>query len=247
MRDYAPTIFLGSTPREARSYLVRLMSRLRETTAFNRVVVPCAGQFTGPLAALQAGFSPSQIETSDVSVFSAMIGTLASGGDPRDLGITVDLSDFDDLGKLVAKTSSGIEYAALVMYALKEGTSPTKHAKDMMVVNDLHQRRVAHVAFLAKHLKTLVERLSGIQYASRDLFDVVGEAKDDPRAILYVDPPGYKGGYEKMFASERVTWGAAPKYGLFAPKTGFDEVMESVKDSPVPPVSGKSSSFSLND
>ena len=105
-----PSLFLGATPAPARDYLQRVFAAARGK--YTRVVVPCAGRFSGPLMALRAGFKPEQIEASDISLFSGLIGALVAGTDCRELGASTDIPYLPEINALVAIGGSAAEKPA---------------------------------------------------------------------------------------------------------------------------------------
>lgn len=220
MKSGSPSLFLGGTPREARQYLLTVMTEAK-AAGFKRIVIPCVGRFTGPLIAKAAGFAPEQIHASDVSLFSCLIGALIVGKDPRTLGAVVKYDELPDVMVTIANTTDPFEYAACLMFVLKSGAAPRRHAKDMMIADDLERRAAVHIQECCAGLHELVDALKGINYHPADLFDIIEEEKASPTTLLYIDPPGYTRGYEKMFdAGEKLTW-TPPTYWPFIPKSDF--------------------------
>jgi hypothetical protein len=225
-----PSLFLGITPAQARQHLLPLMKAAR--SKYPRVVVPCAGRFTGPLIALKAGYPPDAIHASDVSLFSSLIGYLAAGTDVRQLGAVVALPDVPELETCANETADQLEHAAAVLLAMKVATTPGKNAYARMLRQDLVSDWRRHLEKLKSHLKLLSEQLKGIHYEPRDLYAVVEQDSADPKALLYVDPPGFGGGYEKIFDTGGVVSYNATEFTSFDPKTGFEQLGEMVKDAP---------------
>lgn len=81
-------VFLGVTPPEQRKFIIAALRHLREK-GFDRMVVVAAGQFTLPKCAIEAGFPAKSIETSDISVFSSMLGCPYSGRPMGSLGFEI--------------------------------------------------------------------------------------------------------------------------------------------------------------
>jgi hypothetical protein len=157
-----PSLFLGITPAQARQHLLPLMKAAR--SKYPRVVVPCAGRFTGPLIALKAGYPPDAIHASDVSLFSSLIGYLAAGTDVRQLGAVVALPDVPELETCANETADQLEHAAAVLLAMKVATTPGKNAYARMLRQDLVSDWRRHLEKLKSHLKLLSEQLKGIHY-----------------------------------------------------------------------------------
>jgi hypothetical protein len=51
-------IFLGNTSTNTRTYLQSVFRILREKRYYKRLVIPCCGQLSIAMAALQAGWEP---------------------------------------------------------------------------------------------------------------------------------------------------------------------------------------------
>ena len=65
-------LFLGVVPRGARSYVVREIVRLDRP-----LINACTGRFSVVAAAIKDGVPPSQVQTSDIGLFSSVIGYLS--------------------------------------------------------------------------------------------------------------------------------------------------------------------------
>lgn len=81
------TIFLGHTPSEQRKFLVVLFQHLRKSHP--KLYIPAVGEFTMPKCAIEAGYAPSDIFTSDVSLFSDLMGAIMSGSSVDDIPFTL--------------------------------------------------------------------------------------------------------------------------------------------------------------
>ena len=65
-------IFLGVMPRGARSYVAREIVRLDRP-----LINACAGRFSIVAAAIKDGVPPTQVQASDIGLFSSLIGYLS--------------------------------------------------------------------------------------------------------------------------------------------------------------------------
>src|ERR1035441_9480255 len=78
-------IFLGVVPRGARSYVAREIARLDRP-----LVNACAGRFSVVATAIKDGVPPSQVQASDIGLFSSLIGYLSDPTKSLDqLGILI--------------------------------------------------------------------------------------------------------------------------------------------------------------
>jgi hypothetical protein len=225
-----PSLFLGITPGQARQHLLPLIKSARRK--YPRFVVPCAGRFTGALIALKAGYPPEAIHASDVSLFSSFIGTLASGGDVRRLVATVALPDAPEIERCANETTDPFEHAAAVLLAMKVAATPGATVYASMLRSDLIGGWRRHLEKLKQNLIELAGTLKGIHYQPRCMLEVVEQDSADAGAMLYVDPPGFGGGYEKLFNSKGVVAFEPPPMTKFDPKTGFTLLREMTKDAP---------------
>ena len=69
-------------------------------------------------------------------------------------------------------------------------------------------------------------RSARIQYRAADLFEELERSRDADDALVYINPPGYGGGYTRMFDfGETVAWDA-PDIAEFHPKEGVRRITE---------------------
>jgi len=103
-------IFLGVVPRGARSYVAQQVVCLGKPF-FNA----CAGRFSVIEAAVKSGFPAGKIHTSDIGLFSSLIGYLADGSKRlEDLGIRILDSEPEP-----RDVRDELDFAAHVMLILK--------------------------------------------------------------------------------------------------------------------------------
>jgi hypothetical protein len=206
-------IFFGVPPTPIRQYMQEVFRNAKEL--YERLLVPCAGKFAIVEVAIAAGWPAERIECSDVSLFSALIGRLASGEGVDDLGITYK----GELAEMApAEGASPLTVAATYMLGLKLcQLNPEKYYK-RLVREEMWAYRQTYIEQLEEQLKVLSGRLRGICYGIADVTTVCEAVVDDPRALLYLDPPVFKGGYTNMFDTKGlITWND-PVIPEFEPK-----------------------------
>lgn len=71
-------MFLGCLGTVEQRYLVNLIKNAAKN-GYTRFVEPCAGTFAMSNLAIQNGYKPEQIETSDVSMMSSVMGYAITG------------------------------------------------------------------------------------------------------------------------------------------------------------------------
>jgi len=203
-------IFLGNTSTNTRTYLQSMFRILREKRYYKRLVIPCCGQLSIAMAALQAGWEPEQIHASDVSLFSTVLAFCIEKRPLSDLGVQVNGEPFEG------------NYAEL-LYWIKyyAALNQSRHYFQSIIVRDLRDRKAQHIEAIGKGLEKF-EALAGFSYRCCDLFGEVAEALQEPGTVIWLNPPGFKKGYEKMFdTGGKIHWNE-PEYREFIPNTDHD-------------------------
>jgi hypothetical protein len=167
------------------------------------VVVPCAGRFAIIETIIGAGVEPENIATSDIGIFSSLLGYYITEQDMADLGIH---TEFD----FVCEDPDDDMYVPSMLLALKVAQIPPKHYYNEQVRKDLVMNIDKHLDRLKTEIDALKASTSGIDYKIMDMFDVFERTVDASSTLLFVDAPIYKGGYTRMFADTEVTWNAPP-------------------------------------
>lgn len=164
-----------------------------------------------PLVAVDSGWATSEMSTSDVHLFTSILGELAAGRDMSGLGVRLDGEDVQ------YDSSSSLEQAAqLIWLQLLVRTQARPEVPYWTaMVEDLQQHRPAHIRSFSNQLEKLSSRLAGISYRAESLWEHVERVADNPQAVIITNPPTYKGAYEKFFDTKgRLEW-AAPDYDVF--------------------------------
>jgi hypothetical protein len=185
-------IFLGNTPNDQRRWITGLLGHLGER--YSRVEVPCCGQFSLAKCAIEAGFLPSQIHTSDASMFSSLLGALYSGAEIDSLPFSVG----DEWAELYAKAGSEAEKAATLILVMKLCQLRPNHAYERQFWLEYRDNADAYIGKLADKLADRAEFYDGISYEIADLREHLDRPSDDD-TIWLVNPPAFGGGYSKMF------------------------------------------------
>lgn len=209
-------IFLGNTPSNARAYLLSSFSRLKD----KHLVIPCCGQFSIAFCAIQAGFSPRQIDCSDVSLFTTILGYYVTQQPIESLEVKID-------GEPFRGTVPELLYA-VKLHTMK---AQSKHYFQRVFLTDLIERREAHLESLTKTLSRF-DQLKGISYRMADMNAVIDTALAEPENLLWVNPPGFTKGYERMYNTGGVITWKEPEYTEFKPQKGHDELREKARGAP---------------
>ena len=200
MQSNPGAIFVGITPPQFRDYTFRLLQAARGP--YSRVVAPCVGRLTIPHLAVAAGWEARQIEASDISLFSTVLGYCAAGKDLSELNVQVHGEE-----PWLQPQGEGLQYAAETLFAQKFLTLDTRSHYGQAFAQEMRHNRDVLLVQLAQQIQTIAEKLSGIAYEAADLWDVIEAARDAPRAIIALNPPTYSGGYTKLFDTHgALTW-----------------------------------------
>ncbi len=201
-------IFLGNTPAEQRRFVRGVLSHLRNVHGLNCVVIPCVGQFALPKCAIEAGFTPEQIEVSDISLFSSLLGCVFSGKPIESLNMTLseEVKWKGGLGSCRLREEyrelKSEESRAAYLFWLMKIAQFRPHLKyEFQYYENVIREADRHRQNFEKKLLELKSVYGGLKYDLADVRDVVGSEYDD-KTILIPNPPLYRGGYQKMYAFE---------------------------------------------
>lgn len=214
-------LFLSTWDTPERALMAGVLRSLRNR-GYTRYVEPCAGAFAMPLVAQNVGWSGPEMEASDTSLFSSIVGTMLSGGDFAKLQVQLDGEDIE----LPDADQAGIA-ARLLWIQLLTRTQQRPDAEYWRrLVEDLIGRQAQHEAAIRDKLQGHLDRIGGLQYYGLSVWDHLDLVADDPTAVISMNPPTYKGAYEKFFdTAGRLTWDQ-PSYQVWDPETDNDLVME---------------------
>ena len=213
-------MFLGCLGTSEQRFLVKLIETAARS-GYTRFVEPCAGTFAMANLAVQNGFKPSQIETSDVSLMPTILG-YAITEQPLD-ELEIHAQGFSDVELLDPATAL---YAQLYLRTSK--SAGTEYFHNMLV--DLKLNREKHVKDIQQQIDVIKGELHGMSYRPLDMWEHLKEVLDDPHALVIANPPTYFSGYEKFYDTQgKMTW-KEPQYKLFDPDTGHKEFYDMCMD-----------------
>lgn len=209
-------MFLGCLGTVEQRYLVNLIKNAAKN-GYTRFVEPCAGTFAMSNLAIQNGYKPEQIETSDVSMMSSVMGYAITGKPLDELEIHAQgFSDEELLDPAVAL------YAQ--MYLRTSKTAGNEYFFNLL--KDLRDRREEHIEHIRQSLENIKKEMYGMTYRPLDMWDHLDEVLDDPHTLVIANPPTYFSGYEKFYDTQgKMTW-KEPEYKLFDPETGHVELFD---------------------
>jgi hypothetical protein len=182
---------------------------------YTRFVEPACGAFSMSHLAQQGGWDGTQMEASDVILFSAVMGYAIQGLPLDPLEIRIDGFPGEDMTD-----------PATVLWAQAVARARAKAGKLFWaeISRSMFMDRDRHVEVLNKQLERLRSVLAGLSFQPLDLFDHLEQVIDDPKTLVSLNPPSTGGGYEKFFDTDgTVTW-KEPSYAVFDPVAGYEKL-----------------------
>ena len=189
-------IFLGNTPSNQRKFATKLFKHLVKD--YPKLILPACGQFSLAKCAIEGGYKPENIYTSDISLFSSLLGYYYAGKSIWEIDFVLKDEYFEKI-KTYKTEREQIAYLILLMKQnqLNEGIIYESNIKNNIIENE-----EANIKFLCEKLDKLKKYYSGIKYEIADLRKVITDEYDE-QTIVAVNPPAFKKGYEKMFRFDK--------------------------------------------
>lgn len=215
------TFFVGGTLTPVEQRFIAVLLKNAHKQGYTRFVEPCAGAFAMSHIAAQCGYKPSEIEASDVSMFTSIMGYAITGQSLEELEIRAD-----------GFTNEELLDPAVALYAWKylkaTRNAGREYGYELMV--DLEARREYYIDSLRAQLDRAKQLLHGMSYRPLDMWKHLEECYDDPHCLVVANPPTYAAGFEKWYdTGGRMTW-KEPEYGIFDPKTGLNDLYDKMND-----------------
>lgn len=136
-------MFLGCLNGVEQKFLIELIKNARQS-GYTRFVEPCAGTFAMSNLAVQSGFRPEQIETSDVNMMTSVMGYAITSQSLAPLEIHArGFSDEELLDPAVAL------YAQIYLRTSKNAGNEYFHN----ILRDLKDRRDEHIESIRRQLE----------------------------------------------------------------------------------------------
>lgn len=211
------TIFEGVTTSPAREFLA--LCATSPSQKFKRIYMPAAGRFGSTMAIAKAGYPASSIYTSDVTLFSSLLGYLCDPSKDID-ELQIKIQPDEPEAQFVRNAKDIYEWAAGILLAIKRTRTAKTNGYEISIRQEMMVNQAGYIAHITDRVKALVDILRGMHYDIADLRDVGKEAlaSEDTDTMLSVDLPVAKGDYAKMFAeADRVIHWAKPELTMFEP------------------------------
>ena len=213
-------LFLSTWDTPERGYLSALLPKLR-AAGYKHYHEPAVGGFAMPLVALDAGYDPRSMTTSDVHLFTGILGTLLSGGDFEDLEVRYDDRPID-----FSECSTDVDKAALLLYTQYLARIQTKPEGEYWkgLCEDLERNSDYHKASFRDQLARMAGRIGGLAYRSESVWEHMDRIADDPHAVIVSNPPTYKClGVDERILTADLRWVRAGDIVEGQSLTAFDE------------------------
>lgn len=214
----SPTaFFIGNTnPKEKR--FEKNLLKAAKRAGYDKFIEPCSGELAMSQLAIEAGFDC--IEASDITLFSTLLGYYVEGKPIDELDVTVNgVGKCNDIVEVL--------YYQLLFKMEKE------QGKDYFdnIITDIRERKEWHCNKIKESLDKAKKVFGGrVHYSPMDMIEHLKKFLNDEKAIVIMNFPTYKGGYEKHFdIGDRITW-KEPNYQMFDPATDKPKVKEILKN-----------------
>lgn len=220
MQGSTGALFIGALKPSDKSFLKNLLQNALKN-GYERFIEPCAGALAMSFLASESGFNPKNIEASDVSYFSGVLGRAVSGKSIEDMGIQAE-----------GFTEEELKDPAVALYAQLYLRMVSKAGKEyfLELLKDLEYRREEYIEDIRRQIDIVKAKCNGMSYRDMDLQVHIDEVLDDPTAVVVMCPPTYTAGYEKFFDTQgRLRWNE-PSYGIFDCEQGVRKLYDKVKN-----------------
>lgn len=214
-------LFFGSLIKEHREYLAKVIPKIKP----EKVTIPAVGMFNFANVCISAGIPPEKIYTSDISLFSSVLGYLF---DPEKS--LLDLPIKDEVKVELKKLTSEIERAAYLLLLIKtQQLDPSKYYMEI-ILDDIIIRWAEHHKKLSQRLEKYASKYAGLHYEIRDMWEVM----NNDAGLILVCPPVYSGGYERQFKKAEQLVGYVEPTPQFIHKELFRSLVERATELSIP-------------
>ena len=214
----APTaFFVGNTNPKEKRFEKNLLKAARRA-GYDKFIEPCSGELAMSQLAIEAGFQ--YIEASDITLFSTL------------LGYYVEERPIDELCVYVDGIGRCNDIVDVLYYQLLFRTEKMQ-GRDYYdnIITDIRERKEWHKQKIKESLDKAAAIFRGkVHYFPMDMVEHLKKFIDDEKAIIIMNFPTYKGGYEKHFdVGNRITW-KEPPYQMFDPECDKPKIKDMLKD-----------------
>lgn len=185
------TIFLGVSKKTQKLFYLTVLKEL--VKKFPILRIPCVGNFTLVEVGLSAGYKPENIYTSDISLYSTVIGGFITGKSTNDLPVKICEQWLPIYNALQTEEHR----AAFMLWLIKVLQIREDVFYEESYLEYLTKNTGEVIEDLAAKMKGLAAKYHGIHYNLKDMRQDIEE--DCSGSVTILHPPAYRGGYEKQF------------------------------------------------
>lgn len=171
-------LFIGTLFPDDKAFVASVLKAAKEN-GYTKVVEPCSGQLAMSCIAADLGYE--DIEASDITIFSGVLGRYVEG------------RPIDDMGIKYVETGESPQSAAEVMYEIKHrellNAAGSVYGDAMLV--DFESRKDSILASIHNDMDALKERIPNLTYRDMDMFDHIEAVKDIPGTVILCMCPTY--------------------------------------------------------
>lgn len=209
-------LFVGTLSQEDKAFVASVL-RAAKKAGYEKVVEPCSGGLAMSCIAADCGFE--DIEASDITLFSGILGRYVEGRGIEDM----DITRVDDGSKVTDPLDAMME----IKHAELVGKAGSVYGEAMLI--DFEQRSEQIRSGIRERMDEIRERIPHLRYRDMDMFDHI-EAVREEKCVILCMCPTYSGGYERFYRAidEAVCWDE-PTFNVFSPPEGYGQLLEAVK------------------
>jgi len=192
------SIFLGSIPSDQRKFLRVFLEFMRKEEGITRVIIPCVGQFGAVKCALEAGFTIDQIECSDISLFTSLLGYYYGEKDIEELNFGLVQEEHADA---YAGLTNDQQRVAFLMVLMKMAQLRTEVYYEKCFFEEIRKNFDKYMEQVRVQLEEGMKTYRGLRYEVKDLRWYFLETKEahTKTDLIIMNPPAFAKGYTKMF------------------------------------------------
>jgi hypothetical protein len=221
------TIFLGKLPSPILHGFGQILLNVKER--FDKLYFPTVGEFGLAEVARKAGYNPEQIWTSDIALYSAVIWYYCQGLPYSQMVSELKLQVQEVPEWVKIRDACGESYEGLLLFMKCMQFNPAifyeqQYTRELLAGAKRHGDR------FRSELDEKAKTVAGVRFGFQDIIEVTRQVESDPNAILFLDPPTIKKGYDKMFEFGGAIQWDQPDIPHFDVKEGFRELMDIVSN-----------------
>lgn len=193
-------VFLGGSAKPLRDFLFEVLKKSCKERPI--LICPCVGYFRLPRVAIEAGYKPENIYTSDIGLFSTVLGNYFAGKPFDDLDIWIN----PPFNSFVRGQPTEEDKVCAMMWVIKYLQLDEEKTYEAEYVVNLQVNQQEYIDLTKGQLQEMGKTLAGIHYDVADVREILkADGGDD--MVLLTNPPAYEGDYAKQFdLGEAVKW-----------------------------------------